>query len=144
MENFLLIICLILLSVYDVKERRIPNSLVVSIYLLGLIGLCSRRVSSAESLVGLLALPLIIMALIRITKYKIGMGDVKIISAIGFCLGFWNQLLAVFAGLFICIIYLFSRFIKNKEQKFSETIILGPFISFGVLFALIICKIIVK
>ncbi len=144
MENFLIIICLILLSVYDVKERRIPNSLVVSIYLLGLIGLCSGRVSSAESLVGLLALPLIIMALIRITKYKIGMGDVKLISAIGFCLGFWNQVLAVFVGLLICILYLFGRFIKNKEQKFSETIFLGPFISFGVLFTLIISKIIVK
>lgn len=144
MENFLIIICLILLSVYDVKERRIPNSLVVSIYLLGLIGLCSGRVSSAESLAGLLALPLIIMALIRITKYKIGMGDVKLISAIGFCLGFWNQVLAVFVGLLICLVYLFGRFIKNKEQKFSETIFLGPFISFGVLFALIICKIIVK
>ena len=144
MENFLIIICLILLSVYDVKERRIPNSLVVSIYLLGLIGLCSGRVSSAESLAGLLALPLIIMALIRITKYKIGMGDVKLISAIGFCLGFWNQVLAVFAGLLICIIYLFGRFIKNKKQKFSETIFLGPFISFGVLFTLIISKIIVK
>ena len=144
MENFLIIICLILLSVYDVKERRIPNSLVVSIYLLGLIGLCSGRVSSAESLVGLLALPLIIMALIRITKYKIGMGDVKLISAIGFCLGFWNQVLAVFVGLLICILYLFGKFIKNKEQKFSETIFLGPFISFGVLFTLIISKIIVK
>ena len=144
MENFLLIICLILISVYDVKERRIPNSLVVSIYLLGLIGLCSRRVSSAESLVGLLALPLIIMALIKITKYKIGMGDVKLISAIGFCFGFWNQVLAVFIGLFICIVYLFGRFIKNKEKKFSETIFLGPFISFGVLFTLIISKIIVK
>ena len=144
MENFLIIICLILLSVYDVKERRIPNSLVVSIYLLGLIGLCSGRVSSAESLAGLLALPLMIMALIRITKYKIGMGDVKLLSAIGFCIGFWNQVLAVFVGLLICIIYLFGRFIKNKEQKFSETIFLGPFISFGVLFALIIDKIIVK
>ena len=138
MENFLIIICLILLSVYDVKERRIPNNLVVSIYLLGLIGLCHGRVSNAESLVGLLALPLIIMALLRITKYKIGMGDVKLISAIGFCLGFWNQVLAVFVGLFICIVYLFGRFIKNKGQKFGETIFLGPFISFGVLFALII------
>ena len=144
MENFLLIICLILLSVYDVKERRIPNSLVVSIYLLGLIGLCSGRVSYAEYFVGLVVLPLIILALIKITKYKIGMGDVKLISAIGFCLGFWNQLLAVLIGLLICIIYLFGRFIKNKEQKFSETIFLGPFISFGVLFALIIDKIIVK
>ena len=72
------------------------------------------------------------------------MGDLKLISAIGFCLGFWNQLLAVFIGFCVFIIYLFSRFIKNKEQKFSETIFLGPFISFGVLFALIISKIIVK
>ena len=138
MENLLLIICLILLSVYDVKERRIPNSLVVSIYLLGVIGLCRGRVSSTESFVGLLVLPLIILALLRITKYIIGIGDVKLISAIGFCLGFWNQVLTVFVGLFICIVYLFGRFINNKGQKFGETIFLGPFISFGVLFALII------
>ncbi|MBR3173694.1 MAG: prepilin peptidase [Eubacterium sp.] len=114
MENFLIIICLILLSVYDVKERRIPNSLVASIYLLGLIGLCSGRVSNSEYFVGLVVLPLIILALIKITKYKIGMGDVKLISAIGSCIGFWNQVLAVFAGLLICIIYLFGRFIRNK------------------------------
>ena len=133
-----------MLSVYDVKERRIPNSLVVPVYLLGLIGLCRGRVSCAESFVGLFVFPLIILVLLKITKYKIGMGDVKLISAIGFCIGFWNQVLAVFAGLLICIIYLFGRFIKNKEQKFNETIILGPFISFGVLFALIISKIIVK
>jgi len=144
MENFLLIICLILLSVYDVKERRIPNSLVVPVYLLGLIGLCRGRVSSAESFAGLFVLPLIILMLLKITKYKIGMGDVKIISAIGFCLGFWNQFLAVFIGLFLCIVYLFGRLINNKGQKFSVTIFLGPFISFGVLFALIIDKIIVK
>lgn len=133
-----------MLSVYDIKERRIPNSLVASIYLLGLIGLCSGRVSNAEYFVGLVVLPLISLALIKITNYKIGMGDVKLISAIGFCLGFWNQVLAVFVGFFICIVYLFGRLIKNKGQKFSVTIFLGPFISFGVLFALIIDKIIVK
>ena len=72
------------------------------------------------------------------------MGDVKLISAIGFCFGFWNQVLAIFIGFCLSIVYLFSRFIKNKGQKFSETIFLGPFISFGVLFALIIDKIIVK
>ncbi len=144
MENFLLIICLILLSVYDVKERRIPNSLVVPVYLLGLIGLCRGRVSGVESFAGLFVLPLIILVLLKNTKYKIGMGDVKLISAIGFCLGFWNQVLAVFVGLLICLVYLFGRFIKNKKQKFSETIFLGPFISFGVLFTLIISKIIVK
>ena len=144
MENFLIIICIILLSIYDVKEKRIPNSLVVSIYLLGLIGLCRGRVSGVESFAGLFVLPLIILVLLKITKYKIGMGDVKLLSAIGFCIGFWNQVLAVFVGLLICILYLFVRFIKNKKQKLSETIFLGPFISFGVLFALIIDKIIVK
>ncbi len=72
------------------------------------------------------------------------MGDVKLISAIGFCLGFWNQLFVVLIGFGSLIVYIFSRFIKNKGQKFRKTYILGPFISFGVLFTLIIGKIIVK
>ncbi|MBP5772916.1 MAG: prepilin peptidase [Eubacterium sp.] len=143
MEN-LLLICLILISVFDVKEKRIPNSLVVSIFLLGLIGLCAGRVSYAESIVGFVVLPLIMLLLSRVTGYKIGMGDIKLISAIGFCLGFWDQLFAILIGFGTCFVYLLSTLIKNKGREFRNTYILGPFISFGVLFTLIINKIIVK
>ena len=132
----LLIICLLLISINDIKKKIIPNSLVIAIALIGILNLISGRVSCADSIVGLLALPLLIWGVHMLTRAKIGMGDIKLISAIGFCLGFWNQVLILCVGMTICMIV-----ILHKRKK---TIVLGPFISIGVFISLIIGKIIVK
>ena len=85
---------------------------------------------------GLLVLPIIILLVSMICKFKVGMGDIKLISAIGFMLGFWSQIVVLTAGMILCLIVLA---ITRKKMIF-----LGPFISFGVFVALIIGQFIVK
>lgn len=135
-----LLVCLLLISINDIREKKIPNSLVIAIYLIGLLNLISGRVSNAcldlsgrvsnaEQIVGLLFIPLIILCIMTITKYKIGMGDIKLISAIGFGLGLWNQMIIILIGFGLALV----------TMKKEKTIALGPFISIGVLITLIIC-----
>ena len=129
MEN-LLIICLILISINDIKSKKIPNNLVIAIYLIGILNLISGQVSYAQSIAGLLILPIIILLVSKLSKFKVGIGDIKLISAIGFVLGFGSQLVILAAGMGLCLMVLV---ITRKKSIF-----LGPFISFGALFALII------
>ena len=135
MEN-LLIICLILISIKDIKERKIPNTLIVAIYLIGILNLISGLVSYAESIEGLLIMPVVILLVSKLFKYKVGLGDVKLISAIGFALGFGRQILILAVGMGVCLMVLA---ITRKKSIF-----LGPFISFGAFIALIIGQFIVK
>ena len=135
MEN-LLIICLILISIKDIKERKIPNTLIVAIYLIGILNLISGLVSYAESIEGLLIMPVIILLVSKLFKYKVGMGDIKLISAIGFALGFGIQIVILAVGMGLCLMVLA---ITRKKSIF-----LGPFISFGAFIALIIGQFIVK
>ena len=129
-----LCLCLGLISISDIKEQKIPNSLVVAVYVIGILNLCAGRVSCVESSVGLLVLPVVMLVVRTITRAKLGMGDIKLISALGFCLGFWNQMIIILFGFSIALF-------KSKKDKI---IILGPFISIGVLITLIIERIIVK
>ena len=134
--EILLIICLLLVSINDIKKRKIPNSLVVAIFLIGILNLISGRVSYAESIAGLLIMPVIIFSVAKLCKFKLGMGDIKLISAIGFALGFGSQIVILAVGMSLCLIVLiYSR---------KKSIFLGPFISFGAFIALIIGQFIVK
>ena len=129
-----LIASLILVSINDIKTSKIPNSLIVTLYLIGLLNLIDGRVSYALTLTGLVVLPLLVLAATLITGYKIGGGDIKLISALGVVLGFWMLIEAIFIGMIFCLIFI----IKRKE------IYLGPFISLGAFVSLIITNFIVK
>ena len=132
----LLIICLLLVSINDIKKRKIPNSLVVAIYLIGILNIISGRVSYADSIAGLSILPVIILSVSKICNFKVGMGDIKLISAIGFCLGLLSQMFVVSIGMSVSLIYIL---IKRKK-----TIALGPFIGLGTFITLIMSGNIVK
>ncbi len=126
-----IVLCLGLVTISDIRSKRIPNSLILAIFLVGIV---SGRVSNAESLVGAILMPLVLMFLS--SKFPIGGGDIKLISALGFCLGFWNQMVFLLVGLSL------SLAVSLIRQK--KTIILAPFISFGGIIALIIGDFLVK
>lgn len=126
-----LFLCLGLVSISDIKRKIIPNSLVVVLFLIGII---SGRVSNAESIMGATLLPAILMLLCN--KYPLGGGDIKLISALGFCLGFWSQMVILVVGMTLSLtVAIISR---------KKAIILGPFIIFGAIYALIMGEFLVK
>ena len=126
-----LFLCLGLVSISDIRFKKIPNSLIVTLYLIGIV---TGRVSNAQSIIGVFVLPCILVLLS--SKFPIGGGDIKLISAIGFCLGFWYQMVILVVGMSLSLaVTLITR---------KKAIILGPFISFGAIFALIMGKFLVK
>ena len=126
-----LFLCLGLVSISDIRFKKIPDSLVASIFLIGII---AGRVSYAQSIVGAFVLPAILMLLS--SKFPMGGGDIKLISALGFCLGFWCQMVILVVGMSLSLaVTLITR---------KKAIILGPFISFGAIFALIMGEFLVK
>ncbi|MCR5430479.1 MAG: A24 family peptidase [Eubacterium sp.] len=126
-----LLLCLGLVSISDIRFKKIPDSLVASIFLIGII---SGRVSNAQSIVGAFVLPAILMLLS--SKFSIGGGDIKLISALGFCIGFWCQMVILVVGMSLSLVV---TLITRKKA-----VILGPFISFGGLIALIMGDFLVK
>ena len=126
-----LFLCLGLVSISDIRFKKIPNSLIVTLYLIGIV---TGRVSNAQSIIGVFVLPCILVLLS--SKFPIGGGDIKLISAIGFCLGFWYQMVILVVGMSLSLaVTLITR---------KKAIILGPFISFGAIFALIMGEFLVK
>lgn len=126
-----LLLCLGLVSISDIRFKKIPNSLIVAIFLIGII---TRGICNAESIIGMIVLPIVLLLLSK--KYPIGGGDIKLISALGFCLGFWSQMTVLLVGMSISLT---MTVVSGKK-----VIILGPFISFGAIFALIIGFFLVK
>ena len=126
-----LFLCLGLVSISDIRFKKIPNSLIVTLYLIGIV---TGRVSNAQSIIGVFVLPCILVLLS--SKFPIGGGDIKLISALGFCFGFWYQMVILVVGMSLSLaVTLITR---------KKAIILGPFISFGAIFALIMGEFLVK
>ena len=126
-----LFLCLGLVSISDIRFKKIPNSLIVALFLIGIV---TGRVSNAQSIVGATLLPCVLMFLN--TKYPIGGGDIKLISALGFCFFFWVQMVILGVGMSL------SLAVAVITRK--KAIILGPFIIFGAIFALIMGDFLVK
>lgn len=126
-----LLLCLGLVSISDIRFKKIPNSLIVAIFLIGII---TRGICNVESIIGAVFVPLILIVLSN--KYPIGGGDIKLISVLGFCLGFWSQMMVLLVGMSISL----TRTIVSGKK----VIVLGPFISFGALFTLIMSEFLVK
>ncbi|MCL2461658.1 MAG: A24 family peptidase [Defluviitaleaceae bacterium] len=137
-----LILCgfMVTASVFDIKQRRIPNKLVVT----GLIAaflltaaqsLLARDLSPAlQAVFGLLAGGLPLAAVVLLTKDGMGMGDMKLMAMAGAFLG-WQRALAALAigvlagGAFALILILLKKKTLRAEIPF------GPFLAVGVIVA---------
>lgn len=129
--GFSFIALLIALSFIDLYTMRLPNSLVLTIFLFGAI----RVVISANTSILMAALGAGTAAgcftLIYLFYEKgIGLGDVKLIGALGFFLGFPNIIYAVLLGsLMGSLIGILLFLIRRVELK--QPIPFGPFLAAG-------------
>ena len=138
----LIIACLLLvICVYDIKHKIIPDEFVYTFILLSLIGLCFGGVSwfhiptIGAFLAGpLLALPFALLWLISKGTWM-GFGDAKLILGIGWILGFGGGanaiILAFWIAAVISVTWLFAtyRTFKPKmEVPFGPYLILGMYL----------------
>lgn len=121
---------LVVISGIDWATQEIPDVLNILLALCGIIAILQSGRSLSDALLSLIIVsgPLFIIALI--TDGGIGGGDIKLMAAMGLCLGSLQVVLAFFIG---CISAAIFSVILLSTQKLSRRsmIPLSPFLAFG-------------
>lgn len=134
MQNIVNIIILSFFAVgsyFDIKYRRIPNTIPAAIFAAGIFRMCFLHNLMFLSAVTGLLIPLIIFVIVERTSKDnaIGGGDYKLYMAAGFCYGSTNILMIMFISFLSA--YIFSKIRKEKALP------LCPFAMIGMCFAII-------
>lgn len=142
-----MVIILVLLSatILDKETLQIPNLLILSVLVIGTIllfvefFLCRETFFSTliTCVVGLCSCLVLFYALSRLTKEGMGMGDVKLISSMGWMLGLTSTITAVFFALLLCTLAAVILLVGKKKNK-DERISFGPFLFFGYILMLLL------
>ena len=136
--NLVFVAVLIALSVIDLDTFRLPDVLTLPLLGIGLLGafLIPGSPSGWESMLSALGAGGLFWIIARVYPQGMGLGDVKLVAALGAYLGFPSVFLAVFvgsfAGAFIGIVLLLIG-----HKRFRQQIPFGPYLAFGAIIALL-------
>jgi Flp pilus assembly protein protease CpaA len=119
------------LSVVDIIIRKIPNELILSLFIVAIIFIFinNKFATINLNLMGLL-IGFILFLLPSFIGKTIGMGDIKLSGAVGFCLGTYNYFLAIATMGALVIPYLAYILISGKGNLKTK-IAYGPFMAAG-------------
>ena len=124
---------LLTLSVIDFRTYEIPFGINVFILTLGLIHLVFHLEDWLTYVIGLLLVSTFLQILVVATKGRaMGGGDVKLMAAAGFLIGWQNSLLAFFLG---CIIGSVIHPVRMKLSGQDHVLAMGPYLSVGIFIA---------
>ena len=138
---------LLLAMVVDKSIHRIPNKLVLSMMVFGTIFMVMEYIWANDtfknqllsSIIGFAAFLVLFYVMAQLTKGGIGMGDVKLIAAEGWMVGFVITLYSTLFSLLICsIVAIFL--LATKKKNSNDQIPFGPFLFFGYVLSLLICN----
>lgn len=126
--NVTLMAALIAISYIDLKEKIIPDKLVNGVLILGIVKNLTDMDRALDGLIGLLLAGGILLTIAIISKGGIGGGDIKLVSAVGLCLGWKKVLLLLTLSTITGAITLGILMLVNVH-KANKPIPLGPFIA---------------
>ncbi|MHB1394034.1 MAG: prepilin peptidase [Clostridia bacterium] len=122
---------LITASIIDIKERRIPDNLIIAGVAIGLaLAFHNPEQGFLDGLIGGMTAGLILLLISHITKGGLGLGDVKLFGCIGIYLGLESTvsamlIAAILSGLFSLILICINRDNKKREIPFAPFIMAG-------------------
>lgn len=128
---------LLALSVIDFRTFIIPFGFNVFIFFLGVVNLAYRIFFVKAPDIWLYIIGFFVTSIISGLLYLFGAmggGDVKLLAASGFLIGWKLSLLSFFAG---CIIGAIIHPIRMKVSKQGRTLAMGPYLSVGILLAVL-------
>lgn len=144
------VVALVFLSamIIDKNTHKIPNILIVFALAIGAVLLGSEYFVSRETFLASLVASgagscgclVLFYILARLTKEGIGMGDVKLIAAVGWILGITSTLFVVLASMILCSLYAMILLLGKKKNK-NDTLPFGPFLYFGYIILLLLFNI---
>lgn len=133
-------VALVLLSILiiDGYTHLIPNVTVAVLFGIGAVMLAISWIMNGKaalntlimSVLGLLICLVLFYVMSRLTKEGIGMGDVKLIAALGWSIGLEAALLTVLFALLICTVAAFIL-LFGKKKNGKDRVPFGPFMFFG-------------
>lgn len=132
-------------AIIDYKIQLIPNVLVLAMMAARLVVFIPefilRRDEIISIMIGSILSAVIIFVVLLILSFLsregIGMGDVKIFTATGFCCGVYAVLNTMLMALILCVLVSLGL-IAMKKKKLKDKIPFGPFIFIGYLVTLIL------
>lgn len=143
----LLLLVFIVIFTIDIKHYIIPNSMTLTILILGLLNLFVTptsinglySVNFFDKLIGF-GVALLIMLLILLLekafkKELMGGGDIKLFFGIGLFMGWQLLLLGIFISALIGVIVAFFKKIIKSEKFLNKVIPFGPYLTIGFSFA---------
>ena len=131
----LMVSALLALSVIDFHTKEIPFGFNVFIFILGMVNLILDRQNWTNYLLGFLSVSAVLFALFYLSKGRaIGGGDVKLMAACGFLIGWKLIILAFVLG---CIIGSIIHMIRMRFFGAERELAMGPYLSIGILFAIL-------
>lgn len=132
---------LIIITIIDIKEMIIPDSLVLTILILSILHkvsnyiLYKNPINLLDSIGGLVLSGGVFIIIILVSKGGMGGGDVTLIGSLGFILGIKYIFLTIFLSFILgAIISIFLLITKIKGKK--DPIPFGPFIILGFMITL--------
>lgn len=129
---------LLALSVIDFRTYEIPVGFNIFIGCLGILRLLTDLSSWMDSLIGLFCVSVPLLLIFLVSKGRaIGGGDVKLMAACGFLIG-WQKI--CFAFLVGCILGAVIHSVRMRVSKADHVLAMGPYLSIGVFLSLFLCE----
>lgn len=129
--DFALLCILTVIFAVDAETMEIPNGFVITLFIIGAaMVFVSPEVSFVERLIGIVcaSIPLLLITLIK--EGAFGGGDIKILGAVGFCLGWKLTLLTLFFSILGGGIW-GAGLLALKKTEAKSHFAFGPFICIG-------------
>jgi len=135
---------LLTLTLIDTDTQEIPDSLNIAIFLCGIAAIWTLGdVSILSRIIGMFAISVPLLLITLLISGAFGGGDVKLMAAAGFLLGWQNAIVATFIGIIIGGIYGIMLLIRRKKGR-KEHFAFGPCLAIGIFTALICGKFIIR
>lgn len=136
--NLLFVAVLVALSFIDLDTFRLPDVLTLPLLGIGLIGafLVPGDPSGWESMLSAFGAGGLFWIIARIYPQGMGLGDVKLVAAMGAFLGFPAIFLSVFAGSFVGAVVGICLLFAGRK-RFGQQIPFGPYLALGAILTLL-------
>ena len=131
--SFFICELLLVVSVIDLITMTIPDSLNIILAFLAIIAYCLHPdISLIERLIGMSVISLLMIVLNLFVMDSFGGGDIKLMIAAGFLLGWQKTLVAGVLGIMSASVYASYLLVKKKANRKTH-IPFGPFLSLGIM-----------
>lgn len=145
-ERYYILMCALpVLALTDKRSRRIPNCYLAILCVLRLFVLAGELAAypalwiefAAHAGIGAAGSFVLMMAAYVLSREKIGLGDVKLITVMGFYLGFSLNYTVLILSLVFAAVWGLSK-VWTKKMKLKDSIAFAPFIKAGLYTALLL------